>query len=87
MVGAGGAYPDKPLETDYYIVITERFPLSMAKQEGHKHEDFSDFITKDWLNYDMLGELLYDAEYTRITEKTDMQLPFIRKHHLSKKMC
>ena len=59
----------------------------MVNKEGHKDRDFSDFVTEDWLYYDMLGELLFDSEYVRYTEKTGVKLPILRKHHLSKKMC
>ena len=37
--------PEEQKELDYYIVVTERFPLQGASQAGHKHEDFSDFLT------------------------------------------
>jgi hypothetical protein len=48
---------------DYYIVLTERFPLPMGGTEGHKHEDFSQFIIEDFSKYDMQGEVLMDAEF------------------------
>ena len=41
-------------ETDFYLVLSERFPLSMAatKQPGHKDGDFSDFMIQDFQKYD-----------------------------------
>ena len=41
-------------ETDFYLVLSEKFPLSMAatKQPGHKDGDFSDFMIQDFQKYD-----------------------------------
>ena len=78
---------DREKTFDYYIILTERFPLPMGSIEGHKHEDFTKFIIDDFSKYDMQGEVLMDGEFKEIRETTEMELPIIRTQTYSRWIC